>query len=181
MAGDIEFRAATLADVPAIAALHAASWKDVYRSFLDPAFLAGPVDEQRLQVWQERIANPLASQHVILACRDGDLLGFVCAYRDREPIWGSYIDNLHVSPQARGTGLGTALLHETAAWALANCRSRSLYLWVFKVNYQARRFYESRRGREVEVIDDEAPDGSMTRSVRIHWPDARTLLQPPPD
>jgi GNAT superfamily N-acetyltransferase len=176
MAKDIIFRAATLEDAEAIAALHAASWKEVYAAILDPAFLAGPVDEQRRSVWNERLSAPSASQHVILAEQGDDLLGFVCAYRNRDPVWGSFIDNLHVAAAARGRGIGTALMAKVAGWASTRRGHSSFYLWVFEANESARRFYERKGGRAVEIMDDTAPDGSLTPSVRFHWPDAGALL-----
>ena len=45
---------------------------------------------------------------------------------------------LHTLPESRGTGLGHALLTE----ALAEIGDRPVFLWAFKENARARRFYE---------------------------------------
>ncbi len=49
---DIIYRPAQATDALTIAAIHIASWRDAsYRSILDPAFLAGPIEEDRRSHW----------------------------------------------------------------------------------------------------------------------------------
>ena len=45
---------------------------------------------------------------------------------------------IHSLPESRGTGLGHAMLEE----ALKQIGERSVFLWAFKENKRARRFYE---------------------------------------
>ena len=65
---------------------------------LDPAFLAGPVESDRMAVWAARLSNPRNDQHVVVAVEQGVLVGFVCVFGDEDPKWGR-IDNLHVIPR----------------------------------------------------------------------------------
>ena len=51
---------------------------------------------------------------------------------------GAEILALHTLPEARGTGLGAALLEE----ALTQIGGGTVYLWAFRENVRARRFYE---------------------------------------
>jgi hypothetical protein len=81
-------RQATKEDIGQIASLHALSWRDAYRSILDPAFLAGPVESDRMAVWAARLSNPRNDQHVVVAVEQGVLVGFVCVFGDEDPKWG---------------------------------------------------------------------------------------------
>ena len=65
----VTLRLAILADAPAIAALHADSWRFAYRGAYSDEYLDGPVFEDRARVWQERMLSPRPNQHVILATR----------------------------------------------------------------------------------------------------------------
>ena len=51
---------------------------------------------------------------------------------------GAEIVALHTLPESRGTGLGHSMLEE----ALARIGSQPVFLWAFKENKRARRFYE---------------------------------------
>ncbi len=51
---------------------------------------------------------------------------------------GAEIVALHTLPESRGTGLGAALLNT----ALEQIGDQSVFLWAFKENTRARRFYE---------------------------------------
>lgn len=51
---------------------------------------------------------------------------------------GAEIIAIHTLPESRGTGLGHALLTE----ALSQIGNQPVFLWAFKENTRARRFYE---------------------------------------
>lgn len=61
--------------------------------------------------------------------------GFLCW---REIMDGAEIVAIHSLPESWGTGLGHAMLTE----ALDQIGDRPVYLWAFKENARARRFYE---------------------------------------
>ena len=85
----ITLRAARTADAVGIAELHAASWRVAYASILDPNYLAGPIEGDRLAVWHGRLQDPPANQIVTVAeTAEGHVAGFVCSYRDEDPQWG---------------------------------------------------------------------------------------------
>ena len=51
---------------------------------------------------------------------------------------GAEIIAIHTPPESRGTGLGHAMLTE----ALSRIGNQPVFLWAFKENTRARRFYE---------------------------------------
>ncbi|CCD89698.1 Conserved protein of unknown function; Putative GCN5-related N-acetyltransferase [Bradyrhizobium sp. ORS 285] len=176
MPDDIIIRAAINEDAPAIAALHAASWRDAYANILAPEFLGGAIEADRLNVWTQRLSAPAADQLVTVACDpEGPLRGFVCCYRDADPVWGSLVDNLHVSPDGRGSGLGARLLRDAAAQLAASGAASGLHLWVFEANTAGLRFYIRLGGRVVETSRSEIPAAGGKTILRVHWPDLAQL------
>jgi GNAT superfamily N-acetyltransferase len=138
----ITIREALRADAAAIAMLHAESWRATYRGSYRDEFLDGPVFQDRLDVWTQRLSTPVPNQRVVLAEDESGVAGFACAYGGDSAQWGSLLDNLHVRRQLHGHGVGRGLLSEVACWCRANYADFGLYLWVNGTNHQARRFYE---------------------------------------
>jgi GNAT superfamily N-acetyltransferase len=167
----MKFRDATIEDIAAVAALHTASWRDAYSSIFDAAFLAGPVVQERLNVWTARLTNPDRSQHTILAEEGSALIGFVCVFGAKDAQWGSLVDNLHVRPGERSKGLGQQLLQRGAQWAREAYPTGGLHLWVYEANTAACRFYTRLGGQVVERTDKSTYGGSAP-ILRYHWPDA---------
>ncbi|TNC16266.1 GNAT family N-acetyltransferase [Methylobacterium terricola] len=97
-------RIATHADEALLAHLHAESWRSAYRGILDPSFLAGPIEQNRLDAWTSRIGPHHPDLTAIIAESDGEPVGFVCAIGAEHERWGTLVDNLHVLPTAKGRG-----------------------------------------------------------------------------
>ena len=171
----MNFRTAVTADWEAIAQLHAESWSDHYRGILTDEYLDGPVFEDRRQVWQSRFEAPGPNQLVLVAEENGVLVGFVCACGEEDPVWGAYIDNLHVRPNQKGKGIGKMLMQKTAQWILDTHTQHHFYLWVLEANHSSRAFYEKIGGRHEERLVQDIPDGGFAPCWRIVWPDARQL------
>lgn len=84
------------------------------------------------------------------ATRDGSFFAFIPGldvpaglaggYEEEEPGVVELI-SMFVRPQARGHGVGEALVDAVAAWA-RNRKAASLHLWVTESNKPARRLYE---------------------------------------
>lgn len=170
------FRDATLVDAGPIAALHVANWREAYADVLDPAYLAGPVEADRLALWTARLAQPDPAREVVLAdTPDGALAGFVCVYHAEDPCWGALIDNLHTSRSSRGLGIGKALLGEAARRAAARDPDAGLSLWVYDKNRAAIGFY---RALGCEIVASKVQDWEPAQGetlLRCHWPLASGL------
>jgi ribosomal protein S18 acetylase RimI-like enzyme len=165
----IEYRSATPSDAEAVARLHAQSWRENYRgAFLD-AFLDGDLPGERLRAWRERLDRPATNQFVQVAVGGTNLAGFICAYADHDPEWGSFIDNLHVAQAFKRSGVGSILMRQAAAWLVAQHPDRGIYLLVLEANLSARRFYERLGGTNAGVSTMETHGGAMVRSCRYAW------------
>jgi len=115
-------RTADAGDAGAIAALHTANWRGAYAGILDPAYLAGPVEEDRRAVWHERLTAGPDDLEVVVAESEQGIVGFASLFHEREPGWGGFVDNLHSAASVRGQGVGKALLTEAARRVAARDR-----------------------------------------------------------
>ncbi len=163
------FREAGRADAGGIAALHADSWRHAYRGILLDSFLDGDILQERSALWEQRLALPAANQFVWVAETDGEIKGLVCIYGAADARWGSLIDNLHVSRELKGQGIGKALMRTAAQWIHRHYPAAGMYLWVYEANARARRFYESLGAANVENILKENPGGGTASSFRYAW------------
>ena len=148
MSDDVRIRVATARDAVAVAEVFIASFDTI--TFLP-----------RLHTREETfsfIANTvLREQEVLVAEQDGRIRGFV-AMAD-----GNSLEHLYVHPEAQGRGIGSALLERAKERMPGGFR-----LWVFQQNAQARRFYEHRGLRVVELTDG-AGNEERTPDARYEW------------
>lgn len=167
----ITYRTATEADVTRIAALHARSWQETYRGIMPDEFLDDEVEEERLEVWQERFVEQVPNRQIIVAEAGGQLAGFACVLTGDDPVYGALLDNLHVSSAYKGRGIGRQLMKQAAEWVQNQEAGSSFYLWVYEQNHPARAFYDSLGATNQERIRGD--NGFVLRYV---WPDMKPLL-----
>jgi len=158
-----KIRAATEADLPAIADIHLKGWLLAYGAFMPADQLAAMQPERRLPLWQDWLADP---KKLILVGSIGDEIdGFLLGgpVKDHDIRQGSLagfdceIYSLHTRERVQGKGLGRALISASAAhWAAAG--KSALMLWAYSDNAY-RKFYEKIGGELIaEGIDDGIPD-----------------------
>ncbi len=138
----IRYRVASSKDYKAIAQLHAQSWQDNYQSNFEAEYLAGPVFDDRLEVWEKRFEKPNPDQHVILAWSDQELCGFVCIYLNNDEKYGALIDNLHVGRGLQGHGIGKVLMEKARDLILKKEVTQKYFLYVLTDNDAAISFYK---------------------------------------
>ncbi|HJS74499.1 MAG TPA: GNAT family N-acetyltransferase, partial [Vicinamibacteria bacterium] len=170
--GPWEIRRANTEDVEALASLHAESWQSAYRGLLSDDYLDQRALADRRSVWKEKLAQDAATTLVLLAFRDGEPAGFVCAILDQDETWGALLDNLHVLSRFQGKGLGKRLMIEAARWVSSSRPRSPLHLWVIGENEEARSFYERLSGKPLDRKLWTAPDGKRVDVVRYVWNDA---------
>ena len=164
----VQIRRAGSRDLPAIAAIHAASWKDAYRGILPDNYLRHGVVVDLQRHWQTVELRP---DDVILVADDNGIAGFVAVWCRPEP----FIDNLHVTPEMRSRGLGRALLEAAAACLMQMGRSTA-YLWVLEANRRALAFYEGLGGMRLETANKPV-FGHLLPSVKVQWSDLSVLAR----
>lgn len=169
----IKLRPAQFSDYRSIAALHTDSWQRNYRGILSDHYLDNELEKDRLGTWYRRLSSPSQNQIVTVATLDNIFAGFCCLYLDDDPIFGSLIDNLHVTSTLQRCGLGKLLVIDAANKVYDNAEIKKMYLWVYESNLNARIVYDRLGGVNVETIDHENPDGTKAKTCRIVWDDMR--------
>ena len=164
-------------EAESIAVLHTSSWRRTYRGMMSDAFLDGPALDDRRRVWGERLTVVNPRPFVCVADLDSRIVGFICAFADHDPVWGSYIDNLHVAPDVHRAGVGRALMRRAGEWLHAACPEQGVYLWVMEANATARGFYQRLAGRHVETFELQDPGGGSAPNCRYVWRHPRLLVE----
>ena len=162
-------------DAAAIAAIHAASWREVYRGILPDRFLDHDVAEERRRYWVAALADPRSGDFTLAALRGGAVRGFISVARGGEPGYDAVIDSLHVMPGGRGAGLGRRLIGHAAAWLIEE-GAASVALRVYKANEHAIRFYE-RLGGLADGTGIDPFAGADMPDTRYGWRDLPALAK----
>ncbi len=131
MGNAIAIRAATDADVPAMAAIRAA-------------------ESESLAYWQERINGYLQGTHnpqqslpereCWVAVRQGHVVGFVAGHRSRRFECEGELEWINVAPEFRGQGVGKQLMNVMLSWFRQRNMNR-ICVNVTSENNVARRLY----------------------------------------
>jgi GNAT superfamily N-acetyltransferase len=177
MTATVPLMPATAADAAAIALLHAQSWRSAYRGLLTDEYLDDHVLADRTVFWNRRFNAPQPERRLVLKALDDEsnLLGFVCVLLDEEPAWGARLDNLHASPQLKGTGIGYALFQAAREWTAQRMPDAPLHLWCVERNLVARRFYDRQGGQVVENATRHIAQGLCLPELRYLWPALRCV------
>lgn len=161
-------------DAAAIAAIHAESWREVYRGILPDGFLNHDVVEERRRYWDAALADPRAGDFTLAAFRGGTVRGFISVVRGGEPGYDAVIDSLHVVAVERGTGLGRRLIGRAVA-RLIDEGASSVALTVYEANEAAIRFYE-RLGGLADGTGIDPFAGADMPDTRYGWRDLPALV-----
>ncbi len=178
----MEYREATSADAPGIAALHARSWQEHYRGAYSDAFLDNDVLGDRVSVWTARLQAPPAGACTLVADSGAGIVGFAHTILGEDASWGALLENLHVSRSLHRSGVGTQLMSRTAEVVLERAPTQGLHLWVLEQNTAGQAFYGALGGTCVERAPTLPPGGDpgrLNRSpwrLRFAWPDPNVLL-----
>jgi ribosomal protein S18 acetylase RimI-like enzyme len=177
LSSEFRIRAATAADLPAIAEIHASSWRAAYRGILPDAFLDGDLLEDRKVLWSEKAGRMGPRDNLLIAADGKGTVGFIAGWTSAalgcEDDYGLYIDNLHVSPDLRGNKYGERLFRALAGNVASNMTANtkiSAYLWLLDGNEPAHRFYHRLGGRDGEHRMIEL-GGRTVGETRIVWSD----------
>ena len=141
--GSTRVRPAILSDAAALGAIHVAAWRAAYQGIMAAEYLAGLEVAKRAELWTATISRASPTEVVMVAERDGSLLGFCMIGNARRPDEAGLgeVQALNVEPGAWGTGAGEALLVAAESWLGGRGLQRAI-LWVVEGNGRARRFYE---------------------------------------
>jgi len=174
--GPVRVRRATPDDTDAIVAVTAAGWRTAYRGIVALDRLAElPLDRWHHEV-HVGLRRPVEDAFSLVAEIDGRFAGYCfVAAPSRERELGPTVAELvaiYVEPERWGQGAGSALLG-AAMDRLAELPYDEVFLWTFKENEQAIRFYERHGWRRDG--DEKVHPRSQAVAVRLR---RRTVTMP---
>ncbi len=171
-------RAIDRGDARVVAALHAASWRSAYRNVLSASYLEGDVLRERTAHWAQRLVAANETQFGFIAESERVPVGFAWVFGNEDPAFGHLLDNIHVTPERKGEGIGTLLLHEVAREIVRRGWSQpSLFLWVYESNSGARRFYKTHGARHEGTEVHQGADGGKVIACRYVWDDVTSIAR----
>jgi len=172
----IKLRPATFADHLTIAKLHTENWRLNYRGILSDSYLDNEVESERLKTWYEKLKKPAPGQFVMVVESENKLVGFCSLIINEDAVFGSYIDNLHVSSAQQKSGIGKMMMRDAAIIIAERADTRKMYLWVYEANTNARTAYEKMGATNFETLDLANVDGTISPTCRYTWDDIELLL-----
>lgn len=169
-------KAATVADVSAIARVEVDTWRATYAGVLPDRYLVGMSVRLRAASWL-RFVTRRPGDLVVAKNEDGEVVGFGSCGPQREPDlrFAGEVFTLYVSPDLQGEGIGRHLL--TAMFSrLVRCGLYSGLLWVLAQNPS--RFFYERMGGQTVAHHGIRFAGTDLDAIAFGWPDlASTIMQ----
>jgi predicted GNAT family acetyltransferase len=171
----LRIRPAAPDDANAIGDTHAAAWNAAYTHIFDPAFLDNAAQGRR-DGWRQTLPRLILAPNIVLVAeRDGNVIGFAHASTQAAEPAVAEIHGFYVHPDAWGSDVAEALMTQTCSALAAN--SEDVVLWTLREAQRARHFYEKvgfrSTGRErAESLTDWTSGTSVERPAVEY---ARTL------
>jgi GNAT superfamily N-acetyltransferase len=168
MLNEARISSASYEDLPEVARIHVAAWKQAYVGQLPQVHLANLDVADRLRRWREQFSNHAVSR-LVVASVNNKMAGFICfgPARDEERAdWGE-IYAIYVLEPYWGNGLGYQLYRAARAELKSN-GFPTAYLWVLDTNRRAIAAYERWGGVfESERCKDHEVGGQPVKEVSI--------------
>lgn len=137
--------------------VHWKSWQESYRGIVDDAYL----DRMTVSRCEEMASR--YPENTLVAKDGARVIGFACAGAVNGEIDAGEVYALYVLEEYQHQGIGYALMREALS-LLKGCRV--VYLWAFKENAKAIRFYE-RVGFRQDGTEKELVLGSPVKGIRM--------------
>lgn len=119
------------------------TWEDLFNGYLN--FYKIGLSSDLIQLAWERLLDPEFNSFGLVAEADGEVLG-ICHYSFQNSTWARknycYLEDLYVSPSARGKGLGRGLIDAVLKIAREEGSSR-IYWNTDATNETARKLYDT--------------------------------------
>jgi L-amino acid N-acyltransferase YncA len=141
---DLLIRRATAADIPYVAQIHVASWRDAYRGVIPDAMIEARTIEGAIEMWLAHLAKYPANL-TVAEMPDEQIAGFSCAgpvtNTERSGPYEFEVYAMHV---------GAALLRHAITRARDELHMRSMIVRTLEDLRLSRRFYEREGGKIVK-------------------------------
>lgn len=163
-------RQATKEDVQALCEVHVRSWKETYQGIIKADYLRTLRPEDKCALWSDVVET----EEVLLAERDGEVVGFTCAghqHGDDYPQYEAELYTIYLLAKEQGRGTGERLF-EAAVQSVKRQGLRSMVVFVLNDN-PSTQFYEKMGARKIDEVDAVIGDDVYKEAVYA-W---ETLLE----
>lgn len=165
----MKLRPALETERQAVAAIHAASWRESYRDLIDPGYFAD-LDRRMARRWGEMA---IGADDLLLVAETDRIVGFLFA-RGGDPV---FVNSLHVLPGLRSRGIGARLMADSAR-RFRDAGRAGAYLDVLTTNQRAIALYR-RLGGIPGAVKEKEVGGLMLPNLRIDFPDLEIIIRSP--
>lgn len=135
----MDIRIAIQDDLTNIAGVYVKNHKTTYQNLLDQEYLDSLTLSNAQTKWASYLSD--TDKKIWVAYEEHCFLGFVAGKKDPELEHTWYLDSLHVTENARGKGVGTALIQTIGRYAIEN-HYYQMSVCIVKGNDQAGRLYQ---------------------------------------
>ena len=160
-------RGAKQEDIPSVARVHVAAWRETYTGLMPQAVLDNLSVEERAHMWQGALKEESATSLLVYE-REGEVVGFAAVGPEREkhPLYTGELYAIYLLGAFHGRGYGKALF-DGAVRTLLEAGHRAMRLWVLESN-PTRSFYE-RQGGELGARKEIPFEGTPLIEVAYGW------------
>jgi len=162
----MEIRTATPQDVANIAELYIKNHTETYQGLLPEAYFSRLTPDHAREKWTAYLQD--RDRVLWTAYEAGEFLGFAAGMRDPELADTWYLDSLHITPGARGKGIGTALINRMKAYASQKNYTR-MSVCIVRGNETAGRLYQRLGAEHLTYFQDDFC-GTPSNSEKLIWP-----------
>ena len=161
----MDIRFAESIDLNRIAELYLRNHKTTYKDLLSPDYINRLDYDYGIGKWSAEFSDPKTV--IWVACDGHEFLGFVSATPDYKENDTIYLESLHIIENARGKGIGTALIRTVAEYAKKNGYKR-MSINIVKGNDRAGDLYRKLGARHTSYFEDDF-SGTISFSERLIW------------
>ena len=161
----MDIRPAQPADIREVSALYVANHRETYCGLLSQAYIDSLTEDYGIRKWSAYLAQE--KNRIWVAREGGVFLGFAAATEDAELENTWYLDSLHVSPTARGKGVGTALLRTVGLWASERGYA-AMSICIVRGNDRAGDLYHALGAEHLTYFEDDFC-GTASHSEKLVW------------
>ena len=161
----MRIRAAGTNDIEKIAALYVANHRETYRGLLPEEYFDALTPACAGEKWRNYLREP--GHKLWVACEEDRFLGFSAGTADAALPDTWLLDSLHVAGEARGKGVGTALVRANGAHAV-DAGFRRMSVCIVRGNENARRLYV-KLGAEHHAFFEDPFGCVVSHSEKLIW------------
>ena len=152
-------------DIQQIAALYVKNHTETYRGLLSDAYFETLTLDYAKKQWSTYLCSE--GKKMWVAYHEEAFLGFSAGKKDEslEDTW--YLDSLHITKNARGKGIGTALIRTMMDYAVEQQYSK-MSVCIVKGNETAGNLYKKLGAEHILDFEDDFC-GTVSHSEKLLW------------